>query len=183
MRSVRRLGRGLVVLALLSMLCPQLAYGATPNTQSGNSSVGTGWTVPRDVALDTGGVLRGVVLDSAGQPAARQPVAVVQNGQTVAGTQTDAEGRFAVSGLRTGTYHVGTPYQIQTYRVWTAQVAPPAANREVLIVNGDDVIRGGMAGPGLAGFLANPWVLGGIVVAAIAIPLSLDDDDDFPTGS
>jgi hypothetical protein len=26
-------------------------------------------------------------------------------------------------------------------------------------------------------FLSNPWVLGGIVAAAIAIPLALDDDD------
>jgi hypothetical protein len=27
------------------------------------------------------------------------------------------------------------------------------------------------------GFLSSPWVLAGIVAAAIAIPLALDDDD------
>jgi hypothetical protein len=28
------------------------------------------------------------------------------------------------------------------------------------------------------GFLANPWVIGGVIAAAIAIPLALSDDDD-----
>ena len=43
------------------------------------------------------------------------------------------------------------------------------------MVKGQNVVRGANA-PILA-FLANPWVLAGIVAAAIAIPLALDDDD------
>ena len=35
-----------------------------------------------------------------------------------------------------------------------------------------------VAGGGRYGFLTNPFVIGGIVAAAIAIPLALDDDDD-----
>jgi len=37
---------------------------------------------------------------------------------------------------------------------------------------------GGRYGFGGLGFLANPWVLAGIVAAAIAIPLAVAHDDD-----
>jgi hypothetical protein len=131
----------------------------------------------RDIALDEDGVLRGVVMDRAGQPVARQAVAVVQNGKTVAGTTSDAEGRFAISGLKAGSYTIATPYRIQNCRLWTAHAAPPVARDEALIVNGDQVIRGAMGRGGVVGFLANPWVLGAIVATAIAVPLALDDDD------
>ncbi len=56
---------------------------------------------------------------------------------------------------------------------------------------GDPVMMGGAApmaygppaapisgGGGGFGFLANPWIIGGAVAAAIAIPLALDDNDD-----
>jgi hypothetical protein len=67
------------------------------------------------------------------------------------------------------------------YRLWAEQTAPPAANDGVLVVHGDDAVRGNSCNPcggGLLGVLANPWVLAAIVAAAIAIPLALDDDDD-----
>ncbi len=37
---------------------------------------------------------------------------------------------------------------------------------------------GGRFGRGRSSFLSNPWVLGGIVAAAIAIPLAIHDDDE-----
>ncbi len=48
---------------------------------------------------------------------------------------------------------------------------------------GEPMPCGGGCGPagcggGGYGFLANPWIIGGAVAAAIAIPLALDDDDD-----
>jgi hypothetical protein len=36
----------------------------------------------------------------------------------------------------------------------------------------------GTTGGGFLGLISNPWVVGGVVAAAIAIPLALDDDND-----
>jgi predicted ribosomally synthesized peptide with nif11-like leader len=33
-------------------------------------------------------------------------------------------------------------------------------------------------GPFTSGMLTNPWVIGGLITAAIAVPLALDDQDD-----
>ena len=45
-----------------------------------------------------------------------------------------------------------------------------------MLVSGNEVVPHGRNRPVL-GFLTNPWVLAGIVAAAIALPLALDDDD------
>ena len=45
------------------------------------------------------------------------------------------------------------------------------------MVNSDEVARANLGNGGLGGMLANPWVLGLIVAAAIAIPIALDDSD------
>ena len=39
-------------------------------------------------------------------------------------------------------------------------------------------VTGGFGRGGSLGWLANPWVLAGIVATAIAIPLASHDDDD-----
>jgi hypothetical protein len=167
----------MAIVASLAMICPQLAQAAALESSRTNSPTSS---QTLDVTLDADGVLRGTVVDSAGQPAAGMAIAVVQQGETLAAQRTDGQGQFAIAGLKTGVYQVATPYRIQTCRLWAAQVAPPASKAGILIVNGDQVIRGGMGGPGL---IANPWFLGAVVAAAIAIPLSLDDDDDPLPGS
>jgi hypothetical protein len=43
------------------------------------------------------------------------------------------------------------------------------------MVNSEEPARG--QGESVLRFLSNPWVLGSLVAAAIAIPLALDDDD------
>jgi hypothetical protein len=105
------------------------------------------------------------------------PVAVIRQGQEIARTQTNAEGRFAVQGLTGGVYQVATPVGAATYRAWSPRTAPPAATQAITIVPDETIVRG-QFGTGALGWLANPWVLAGIVAAAIAIPLALDDDDD-----
>jgi hypothetical protein len=137
-----------------------------------------------DVALARGGVLAGKIVDRQGAPQKGETIRVIHQGQVVGTAQTDARGEFNVADLRGGVYQVETTQGVGVYRLWAAQTAPPAANDGVLVVHGDEAVRGagcdpcGGGGGGLLGVLANPWVLAGIVAAAIAIPLALDDDDD-----
>lgn len=164
----------LVALASIGVLLPQLALGAG-SVQPGQSVLNT---VVRDVALQEDGVLKGQVLDAQGAPVPGIPVIVARQGKPVATTKTGADGSFVVADLGGGVYHIVTSQGGAAYRLWAPRTAPPAATASALIVNGDTVVRGGMGGGGALGFLANPWVLGGIVGLAIALPLALDDDDD-----
>jgi hypothetical protein len=153
-----------VALACFGMFVGQLARAAQP--------------LVTDVALGHGGTLVGKIVDRQGVAQAGQAVRVVQQGQVVAAVETDARGEFQVADLRGGVYQIESAQGVGVYRVWADNTAPPAANDGVLIVHGDDAVRGNQCGGGVLGVLANPWVLAAIVAAAIAIPLALDDDDD-----
>jgi hypothetical protein len=102
---------------------------------------------------------------------------VIDQGRAVASTQTGVDGRFAIAGVKAGVYEVATSQGVTVCRLWAPRTAPPAAQSDALVVHGGSVVRGAQGGGGVIGFLSNPWVLGGIVAAAIAIPLALDDDD------
>jgi hypothetical protein len=172
--------RGSVVtLASLGLLCPQSVLAAFPSAGGAAAPI----TAVRDVTLQDDGSLRGHVLDSQGQPFGNVQVSVVQQGKLVQAVQSDDAGRFAISGLRGGLYQLATEQGVAVYRVWTPHTAPPSAGAEALLIHQGTLVRGGAPlgggyGGGVLGFLSNPWVLGGIVAAAIAIPLALDDDDD-----
>jgi hypothetical protein len=159
----------LAFLALVGVLMPQplLAVDSTASSAASAAKI-------RDVALDASGTLHGQVLDSRGAVAEGLVLHVLQGGQEVAAAQTDHEGRFQVDGLRGGVYQLATQQSATSYRVWNQRGAPPAAQPTALIIVGQDVVRG----QGAFDVLTNPWVLGGIVAAAIAIPLALDGDDD-----
>jgi hypothetical protein len=153
-----------VALACLGMFVGQIARAAQP--------------LVTDVALGHGGVLVGKVVDRQGAAQAGVAVRVAQQGEVVATVETNGQGEFQVADLRGGVYQIETSQGVGVYRLWAEQTAPPSANDGVLIVSGDDAVRGNQNGGGLLGVLANPWVLALIVAAAIAIPLALDDDDD-----
>jgi hypothetical protein len=172
MKLRQLLGGLLVAAASVGMVLPQGAYAASAQlARPASSGV-------RDVALHDGGCLTGQVLDAAGTPVAGTAVAVIDQSRALASTQTGADGRFAIAGLKAGVYEVATSNGVTVCRLWAPRTAPPAAQGDALVVHGDTVVRGGLGGGGgVIGFLSNPWVLGGIVAAAIAIPLLLDDDD------
>jgi hypothetical protein len=161
------------------MLIPQMALGVegTRPAEARSSAA----PVVRDVALQAGGVLRGQVLNAQGAPAAMTKVVLAQQGQALAEATTDAQGRFSFSGLKGGVYQVATTHGASVYRAWNPGTAPPAAQADALIVNGEAVIRGQCqecdpcsSRGGLLHFLSNPWVLGGLAATAIAIPLVVD---------
>ena len=99
-----------------------------------------------DVKLNDG-VLRGVVVNQAGQPTAQKTVALLHGNQVVAKVATDKNGRFEAKGLRPGLHFAAIDGQRgQGIRLWASEVAPPNASAGVLLVN-DKVVRGNCACP------------------------------------
>jgi len=142
-----------------------------------------------DVALQNNGVLHGQVLDRQGK---QLPITKVQliNGQDVWTTYTDQEGHFRVEGLVGSTYQVLVGGQMQVVRVWAAGTAPPSAASGLLFIQDNSVVLGQHCGSPVCGSavcaakhpLSNPFILGGLVATAIAVPVAIhnSDDDDPP---
>ncbi len=160
---------------------------------------------PRDIALHEGGVLVGQMLDAQGGAIAGVPISVLTAGKEVARVQTDQSGKFKVAGLKGGVHQVATVGQQDVYRLWSPKTAPPAAQKGLMLVSSNDLVRGqdcgsgvncgsacgggglgrggrgGGGGGGIGNWIANhPIITAGVIGAAIAIPLALDDDDDPP---
>ncbi|MBM3999911.1 MAG: carboxypeptidase regulatory-like domain-containing protein [Planctomycetes bacterium] len=169
MKVMPVLQRAAAALATLGMLLPSTVLAAPGNVPRARTSDMV------DIALHEGGVLQGRVTDSSGQPQAGVPVRVLQGESAVANTSTDHQGNFRVAGLRGGVYRISTWTASDAYRLWMPRTAPPSAESMVVLTSGSDVARG--QDGRFMNFITNPWVLGGIVAAAIAIPLALDDDD------
>lgn len=126
-----------------------------------------------DVQLDTGGRLHGLVVNIRGIPIARATVSVQQLGRELAGTESDALGRFSVSGLRGGMYQLVVGSHGRLVRAWAAETAPPAASQFALIIVGPDVVRGQL--PAEEFFASDAVVVCGLVAAMIAIPIAVNN--------
>lgn len=139
--------------------------------------------IAADVALRDGGVLLGQVVDTQGTAKAGVAVTVHSGDRELAAAKTDAGGYFAFRGLGGGVYRLSAAEGQGLYRVWAPETAPASAGQGALIVAGQDLVRGDF-GPGgeVIGWtkfcLSNPWVMAGLVAAAVAIPLALHEADD-----
>ena len=172
-RWIGRIRVALVVFAASGLLLPPMSQASVPG-EGGRS------TAPArvlDFALQPDGSLHGQVVDRAGQGVSESTIAVLQGGEVISTSETDPDGRYALDGLSGGVFHVLTEQGVTVCRLWPAGAAPPSAQAEALLVHDDPVIRGRLGHGGLVRLLSNPWVLGGIVAAAIAVPLALDRDD------
>jgi len=158
--------------ACLGMVLPTSAFAAEP-------AFG-----PTDVALRSGGLLVGQVVDQQGVAKAGAPVSIRFAEREVVHTTTDQNGVFAAQGLRGGQYQLVTDDGMSVCRLWAADTAPPAARPAALLVAGNTAVRG-QWGPGPMGswvgwVKAHPYITAGVVAGAIAIPLAFADDDDPP---
>jgi len=141
-----------------------------------------------DAALSSGGLLTGQLCDEDQRPMSHAAVAIRVGDHTLATTRTDANGVFAVRGLRGGVHQVVTADTVRTYRLWAAGTAPPRSAAIVRIVRDGALVRGQWGPPaGLNGFVqhtrawaSNPFVVGGIMAAAVAIPVAIHNADDPP---
>lgn len=153
--------------------------------------------LPRDVALQQGGVLLGQVVDSQGGALINTPIVLFNGSKEIARVHTDRAGKFSVHGLKGGVYQVASTGQHGVYRLWAAQTAPPAAQLGLLLVSDNNFVRGQGCGCGVvdcggacgsgsrqspmrkvgAWLAEHPILTVGAIAAAIAIPLAVDDDD------
>jgi hypothetical protein len=165
----KSLGRAAAAVACMGMMLPPAALAGTP--VAGNN----------DIALQSGGVLVGQVVDQQGVAKAGVPVSIQYGKHEVARTTTDANGVFAAKGLRGGQYEILTQDGVSVCRLWAPETAPPAARSAALVVSGNDVVRGQYMGGWVDWMKAHPYITAGVVATAIAVPVALaasDDDED-----
>ncbi|NUQ64159.1 MAG: carboxypeptidase regulatory-like domain-containing protein [Pirellulales bacterium] len=158
-----------VWLAMIGMCLPQTLLGAQPAKPVAN-----------DVKLWKGGTMLGQVVDAQGQPIPETIVTLRDSKGNAVAAKTDPRGYFTFQGLKSGAYSVSGAGAEGAYRAWTESVAPPSAQPGVLLVEGNEVLRGQQP---LGAFIAqHPILIAGIVAAAIAIPIAVHNanDDDEP---
>lgn len=192
-----RWAAGLATIAMIvspRVLFAQAPLTSTPAdvTSAANSTASTVTAAfnVTDIALDARNGLNGQALTPQGTPLAGETV-VLDDGASQITTATDAAGRFRIDNLRGGAYRVQVAGQTQFCRAWRAGTAPPAANDGLMVVPGAPTVLGQYCGSpvgcgtpvgaGFAGFreaMRNPLVVGGVIAAAIAIPVALHNSND-----
>jgi hypothetical protein len=192
MKRSQFLRHGAAWLATCGMCLPCSVATAdeSASRQSQETRAATGAAI-HDIALGQGGMLVGQILDDSLQPMRGAAVQIRKNGQTTAATSTDANGVFAVAGLRGGVHQVVAGDSVQNCRLWAPGTAPPHSTTYLRFIPGQqDLVRGQWGPPPssntLAGWLTNPWVIAAVVATAIAVPVvlhNIDDDDDDEDGS
>ena len=95
-----------------------------------------------DVKLDRRNALHGEVRDATGKIESNTEVQLRLDAVPLQRTRTNRWGRFVFPGLKGGTYQILTPATSVTCRVWTADVAPPKAQAEILVVSNIGLSRG-----------------------------------------
>lgn len=180
---MKHLSRASYVIAWLAIagfcLPAPAALGIQPATDD-QSSI-------RDIALRSGGLLTGQVLDAKLRPSAGAQVTIRGTDATVATTQSDTNGTFAVTGLRGGIHQIVTPTGNVLCRFWAPGTAPPCAVDQIAMIDDQTVVRG-QAGPqfrqgfhdDVKAIAKHPLLLGGLIAAAIAIPAALRNADRAP---
>jgi hypothetical protein len=136
---------------------------------------------PCDVGLYQGGFLHGTVVDGAGRRKAGAVVRLFQDDTLVGATETNTGGEFSIQLARGGIYQLVAGDRVMLVRCWAPATSPPSAHQSLLI-SLEETYRGQVS-PATCS-LANPWVIAGIAVAAIAIPVALAANrDDRPAAS
>jgi hypothetical protein len=176
MIAASRWGRSLATLAAIGMCLPAVPVRAQ------EAAIADAHVI-RDVELSYGGLFVGRLLDDNGRPLPNANVAILTGGKTLAATHTDAEGVFAVAKLRGGVHEIATQDNVHLFRLWAPGTAPPNSPKSVDIISGTDIVRGQYGPPPGNRFVrkakvwaTNPFVVGGVVAAAVAIPVALSDN-------
>ncbi len=170
MNRKRSWGSGLAWLAVLAMLAPTglLSAAERPLPVAATAS---------DVALSPEGTLRGQVMSPQGHGLPGVHVTVSSGTRDLGSTVTAADGRFEIRGLKGGVLTLTAETTRMTLRAWTATAAPPAARSNVLLVAGQSQTLG-QSWRGFKKVATNPWVIAGVVAAAVAIPVAIHNSND-----
>ena len=123
----RILQRAAVGIAALGLLAPPTLLSAAEPPATERPTESAPAAMISDVALASGGVFSGQVVDVQGRPQAGSSVVVSQPRQVVATATTDEHGQFSIRGLQGGVYQVVAGQGMQLFRLWAADTAPPGA--------------------------------------------------------
>ncbi|RMF97053.1 MAG: hypothetical protein D6741_10420 [Planctomycetota bacterium] len=132
-----------------------------------------------DIELDENGFLQGVVVNMEGVPIKETPLSLFQGTKKVAVGKTNNLGQFRLGPFAGGSYHLMVRDYVLVLRTWKNKTAPPNAKPAVLVVIGDQTTRGQRPIGEL--FHSDVVVVGGLVAAAIAIPLATANDNSSPS--
>lgn len=124
-----------------------------------------------DVQLDKEQTLVGVVVNRTGVPVPRLPVQLWQQSKLLQTIESNQQGVFHFRSLRGGPYQIAVGDNVQVLRCWAAGSAPPQARDTLRLTVSEDTVRGQGKQP-VCG-VANPWLIAGIAVAAVVIPIAL----------
>lgn len=174
MKTLNLVRGAAVALATLGLMLPapqvQAASGKALNVKTVDASM-------LDIGLQADGAFAGRVVDHTGTAANHAEVIVRQGSKEVARTTTDAQGRFAVKGLRGGVYEVASGKTVGTYRVWQSEVAPPAAKEQALLILGENGARGQFGGLGGGMIFVVTAVIATVIISAISLDRINEVDD------
>jgi hypothetical protein len=179
----------ILILCWVTILLPgQQIRAANPDTPTGPEPAGDASDAAvsvRDVKLQDGGVLEGQVVGAHLEPCRSTVVRLSKMGGAVGQTMTvntDAEGRFRVTGLGGGVYRVETVGGVSICRLWSPNAAPPSVSSALMVRSGT-IWRGDCSWRHCCVF-TNPLVIGLAGAAAIAIPLVVQNvGQELPPGS
>ncbi|MBN1854824.1 MAG: carboxypeptidase regulatory-like domain-containing protein [Pirellulales bacterium] len=184
MKFLKTLGPYAVGLALLGICFPMMSVAGDIHAPiQSNGAIA-------DIALGPDGLLIGRIVNAQGQPMSNIPVSIRQINQEVARTTTDENGTYVIRDLQGGVYHVVAGNGTRICRLWASQTAPPSALKGLLVVSNPEVILAQYQTGPLGTFfenakytLTNPLIIGGIVAAAVAIPVAIHNSNDDESGS
>ncbi len=160
----------LVMVALLNLIFPLQAWAANPLPNKAASRVNT------DIRLAQDNSLSGQIVDVTGKPASGMRVAIYAQGDLVAATFSDQQGAFSLTANRGGVYELRAGGQVQIVRLWRYAASPPSAKATIQLIVNAETVRGQRPIESL--FCFQPWFLGVLVAAAIAIPIAVDNSND-----
>ena len=164
MKRLRSVARTAMWASLVGLVIPP------PLTARAESLTGAGEPLPVvDVVLDSNHRLNGQLVDGSGAPTQGQ-LLCLKNGQSMGKLATGTDGRFAIRLSQGGMYQLATADRVTVVRVWTQRAAPPNSQQQLVLVQGN-VLRGQQGGIPYRSI--SPWVIGGVVAAAIGVPIIL----------
>ena len=187
MRTRNRLTKSVIAtLSCLGVLASQTAgFAADPSYRKAPTKSVKAKSAKKasinDVALAANGTLSGLIVDEQGYPLDGALVTVHQGKKVLGKAVTNKRGTFSVSRLRAGVYQVTAGNSTEVFRVWAEKTAPPSARKGLLMVSGNQVVRGQILGGGLStgGALGLGRGLAGLTTGIIALKKNSDTQDQL----
>lgn len=128
---------------------------------------------PVDVSLAEDGKLRGVLLDSQGEPVVDQQVVIYRDGEEVASSKSNGEGAFELDGIKGGLLAIASEEGGGMFRVWTSHTAPPSAKDVAVVYHDASIVRGN----GPRSWIKKPVLIGAAIAGAVILPIALHDNE------